>query len=174
MPCFSPYVPVPQAPSRGNNLDHNLRPVTVGSVITRFGCRIRVRMNRLAVAETLLLSQQFSFGINGGVQQVILGITLALQLNPDFVNLDLVMRNAHTFSSRDKTEEELETNIIYNYLLEVFKALYGKIITPKGTTETARTALPRASTCPSTVFDRETLRQLSTSTSYRRGSTRSS
>jgi hypothetical protein len=57
---------------------------------------------------------------------VILGITLSIQLNPDFVNLDLDMRNAHTFSSRDKTKEELETNIIYNYLLEVFKALYGK------------------------------------------------
>jgi hypothetical protein len=58
--------------------DPALCPVTVGSVITRFGCRILVRMKRLAVAETLLLSHQFSFGIKGGVQQVILGITLAL------------------------------------------------------------------------------------------------
>ncbi len=65
----------------------------------------------LAVAETLLLSHHFLIGINGGIQQVIMGIALALQLNPDFVNLDLDMRNAHTFSSRDKTEEELETNI---------------------------------------------------------------
>ena len=69
--------------------DPSLRPVTVGSIITRFGCRILVRMNRLAVAENLLLSHQFSFGIKGGVQQVILGISLSLQLNLDFVEIDL-------------------------------------------------------------------------------------
>jgi hypothetical protein len=45
--------------------DPSLRPVTVGSVITRFACRILVRINRLAVAENLLLSHQFSFGIKG-------------------------------------------------------------------------------------------------------------
>ena len=44
-----------------------LRPVTVGSVLTRFGCRVLVRLNRLAVATQLLLSHQFFFGINGGV-----------------------------------------------------------------------------------------------------------
>ncbi len=83
--------------------DPALRHVTVGFDITRFGCRIMVRMNRLAVAETLLLSHQFSFSVNGGVQQVILGITLSLQLNPLFVEIDLDVGNAHTFSSRDKT-----------------------------------------------------------------------
>ena len=36
--------------------DPTLRPVTVGSVITRVGCRILVKMNMLAVADTLLLS----------------------------------------------------------------------------------------------------------------------
>jgi len=111
--------------------DPALRPVTVGSVITRFGCRVLVRMNRLAVAENLLLSHQFSFGIKGGVQQVILGINLSLQLNPSFVEIDLDLKNAHTFSSRDKTEEELESDIIYHYLLEVFKSLYGKTATPQ-------------------------------------------
>ncbi len=45
--------------------DPALRPVTVGSVLTRFGCRVLVRMNKLAVAAQLLLSHQFSFGING-------------------------------------------------------------------------------------------------------------
>ena len=83
---------------RVSTSDPALRPVTVGSVITTFGCRILVRMNRLAVAEGLLLSHQFSFGIKGGVQQVILGITLSLQLNPDFVEIDLDLKNAHTFS----------------------------------------------------------------------------
>jgi len=70
-------------------IDPSLRPVTVGSVIARFGCRILVRTNRLAVAENLLLSHQFSFGIKGGVQQVIMGISLSLQLNPQFVEIDL-------------------------------------------------------------------------------------
>ena len=80
---------------RISTTDLALRPVTIGSVITRFGCRILVRMNRLAVAEVLLLSHQFSFGIKGGVQQVIMGITLSLQLNPHFVEIDLDLKSAH-------------------------------------------------------------------------------
>ncbi len=95
-------------------LDPSLRPVTVGYVITRFGCRILGRMNKIQVAENLLLYHQFSFRIKGGVQQVILGLTLALELNPTFVGIDLDLKNAHTFSSRDKTEEELEGDIIYH------------------------------------------------------------
>jgi hypothetical protein len=63
---------------RVSTTDPALRLVTVGSVITRFGYRILVRMNMLAIAEGLLLSHQFSFGIKGGVQHVILGITLSL------------------------------------------------------------------------------------------------
>ncbi len=94
-------------------LDPVLRPVTVGSVITRFGCRILVRMNRLQVAENLLLPHQFSFEIKGRAHQVIMGLTLALELNPTFVEIDMRLKNAHTFSSRDKTEEELEGDIIY-------------------------------------------------------------
>ncbi len=47
--------------------DPALRPVTIGSVLTRFGCRVIVRMNIVAAAAELLLSHQFSFGINGGV-----------------------------------------------------------------------------------------------------------
>jgi len=110
--------------------DPALRPVIVGSVLTRFGCRILVRMNRLVVAAQLLLSHQFSFDINGGVQQVILGCTIALQVHPSFVQIDLDLRNAHTFCSRDRVEEELESGIIYHYLLESFRALYGKTVTP--------------------------------------------
>jgi len=89
--------------------DPSLRPVTVGSIITRF-----VSMNRLAVAENLLLSHQISFGIKGGVQHVIMGMSLSLQLNPQFVEIDLDLKNAHTFSSRDKAEEEMESDIIYH------------------------------------------------------------
>jgi len=111
--------------------DPDLRHVTVGSVLTRFGCRVMVRMNKIAVAAQLLMSHQFSFGINGGVQQVIMGCTLALQVHPSFVQIDLDLRNAHTFCSGDRIEEELESDIIYNYLLESFRALYGKTITPQ-------------------------------------------
>jgi len=38
-------------------------------------------------------------------------------------------KNAHTFCSRDRLEEELELNVAYNYMLESFKALYGKTVT---------------------------------------------
>jgi hypothetical protein len=110
--------------------DPALYPVNVGFVITRFGCRILVRMNMLAVAETLLLSHKFSFGIKGGVQQVILGISLALQLNPNLVEINLDLKNAHTFSLRDKADEELESDVIYHYLLEVFRSLYGMTAIP--------------------------------------------
>ena len=44
-----------------------LRHVTVRSVLTRFGCRVMVIMNRMAVTTELLLSHYFSFGIIGGV-----------------------------------------------------------------------------------------------------------
>ena len=36
--------------------DPALRPDTVGSVLTHLGCRVLVRMNRMAVAAQLLLS----------------------------------------------------------------------------------------------------------------------
>ena len=108
-----------------------LRPVTAGSIFTRFGCRILVKMNRLAVAETLLLSHQFSFGIKGEVQQVILGISLSLKLIPHFVEIDLDLKKAHTFSSRDKLEEELKIDAIYHNLFEVCRSLYGKTVTPQ-------------------------------------------
>ena len=116
---------------RVSTTDPALHPVTVGSVITRFGCRILVRMNRLAVADVFLLSHQFLFGIKGGVQQIILGITLTLQLNPHFVEIYLDLKNAHIFSSRDKIEEELESYVIYQYLVEAFRSLYGRTLTPQ-------------------------------------------
>jgi hypothetical protein len=107
--------------------DPALRPVTVGSVLTRYGCIVMVRMNRLVVAAELLLSHQFSFGINGGVRQIIMACNIALEINPSWLILD--SRNAHTFCSRDRLEEELELNVAYHYMLESFWALYGKTIT---------------------------------------------
>jgi hypothetical protein len=46
------------------------------------------------------------------------------------VEIYLDQKNVHTLSSRDKDEEELESDVIYQYLLEVFKPLYGKTVTP--------------------------------------------
>ena len=69
-------------------------------------------MNRLAVAAQIILWHHFSFGINGGVQQVTLGCTVALQVHPSFVQIDLDLRNTHTFCLRDKVEEELESDIV--------------------------------------------------------------
>jgi hypothetical protein len=61
--------------------DPAIRAVTIGSGLTRFGCIVMVRVNRLAVAEVLLLSHQFFFEINGGVQQVLLACNIALEIN---------------------------------------------------------------------------------------------
>ncbi len=85
--------------------DPALRPVTVGSVLIRFDCKAMVRMNKVAVAAELLLSHHFSFGINGGVQQVIMACNVALEFYPSWVLLDLDSKNAHTFCSRERLEE---------------------------------------------------------------------
>jgi len=81
------------------------------------------------VAAELLLSHQFSFGINGGVQQVILACNIALEIKFSWLMLDVDSKNAHTFCSTDRLEEELELNVAYHYTLESFRALYGKTIT---------------------------------------------
>jgi hypothetical protein len=39
------------------------------------------------------------------------------------------LENAHTFCSRERLEEELELNVAYHYMLEFFRALYGKTVT---------------------------------------------
>jgi len=60
-----------------------------------------------------------------------LDCTVALQVHPSFVQIDLDLRNAYTFCSRDMVEEELESDFIYHYLLESFRALYGNTATPQ-------------------------------------------
>ena len=42
---------------RTSTTDPTIRPVIVGSMLTRFGCRVMVRMNKMAVVAELLLSQ---------------------------------------------------------------------------------------------------------------------
>jgi len=85
-----------------------------------------VKMNRASVAKQLLLSHQFSFGINGGVQQVIMACTITLEINPTWVMMDLDSENARTFCSWDKLEGELELNVVYHSMLTSYKDLYGK------------------------------------------------
>jgi hypothetical protein len=76
-----------------------------------------------------------------------MGIAVYLQLNLHFAEINLDLKNAHTFSSRDKAEEELESDVIFYYPLEVFMTLYGKTMTPKGTTRVELTAHSQVSTC---------------------------
>ena len=63
------------------------------------------------------------------MQQVILACNVALEINPSWLMLDLDSKNAHTFCSRDRMEEELEINVAYHCMLDSFRALYGKTIT---------------------------------------------
>ncbi len=76
-----------------------------------------------------MLSHQFSFGINGGVQQVILACNIALEINPLWAMLDLDSKNVQTFWSRNRREEEFEMNVVYHYMPESFRALYGNTLT---------------------------------------------
>ena len=48
------------------------------------------------LAERMLRSNQFSYGIPGGIQQVILGCPVALQCNPTWVLGEFDLKNAHT------------------------------------------------------------------------------
>jgi hypothetical protein len=116
-------------PEERNPAKPTLRPMTVTSVLTRIGCRVMVKMKRVMVAEQLLLSHQFSFGINGGVQQVILACTITLEIKPTWLMLVMDSENAHTFCNRDKREEELEINVVFHYMIKPYKDLYGKIVT---------------------------------------------
>ncbi len=87
------------------------------------------RMNKVAVAEQFLLSHQFSFGVNGVVQQVILACTTTMEINPTWSMLYVDSKNTHTFCIQDKLEVELELNIVYPYMLKSYMTLYGKAVT---------------------------------------------
>ena len=84
---------------------------------------------------------------------VILGCTLAIQMKPYFVQVDFNLRNAHTFRSRDRMEEELETRIIFHYLLLAFHALYGNNC--HLSVALRRRFWSPAAISPSTAFDKE-------------------
>jgi len=131
--------------------DPALHPVTVGSVLTRFGCMVLVKMNKIAVATQLLLSHQLSFGINGGVRQVIMGCTLALHMHPSFVQIDLDLRNAHTFCSRGIIEEERSRATSFTTTSwNPFEPSMANLRPHNGSMGTVPTASRQAVTCPST------------------------
>ena len=59
---------------------------------------------------------------------MILASNIALEINPSWIILDLDSKNVHTFCSRERLEKELKLNVAYHYMLESFRALYGKIV----------------------------------------------
>jgi len=58
-----------------------------------------------------------------------LACNIALEINPLWVMLNMNSKNAHTFCSQDRLEEALELNVAYHYMLDSFRALYGKTVT---------------------------------------------
>ena len=60
---------------------------------------------------------------------MILTCNIPFEINPSWLMLDLDSENDHTFCLRDMLEEELEINVVYHYMLESFRALYGKRVT---------------------------------------------
>ncbi len=80
--------------------DPRQRPITIGTLLCRFSVRAVLRMHRKGIAERLLQSNKFSYGVAGGVQIVIMGCTIALQCNPEWCLLEIDFKNAHTDYSR--------------------------------------------------------------------------
>jgi len=111
--------------------DPKLRPITIGALLTRFSVRAVLRMKRKGIAENLLRSNQFSYGISGGVQQVIMGCTVALQCNPTWVLGQFDLKNAHTDCSRGLIWQELEADVYFHFLMQIFICMYGESCTPQ-------------------------------------------
>jgi len=61
--------------------DPRLHPIKIGSTLTIFSCRSLLRLNIMGLAERMMRSNQVSYGILGGFQQVIMGCIVALQCN---------------------------------------------------------------------------------------------
>ena len=78
----------------------SLRPITIGALLARLSVRTTLRMRKKGIAENMLKSNQFSYGISSGVQQVILWCTVALQRNSTWVLGVFDLRNARTYYSR--------------------------------------------------------------------------
>jgi hypothetical protein len=79
----------------------------------------------------MLRSNQFSFGIPGGVQQGILGCIVALQCNPDWVLGEFDLKNAHTVCSRGLIWQELLNDTYFHFLIHIFLCMYGDSCIPQ-------------------------------------------
>ena len=134
--------------------DPRLRPITIGALLCRFSARTFLRMHRKGVAERMLQSNQFSFGIPGSVQIVIMGCIVALQCNPTWCLLDIDFANARSDCNRGNIWEDLERNSYFHFLIQIFLNLYGENCTPNGTSGTALISLPRAYTGRVTDYDK--------------------
>ena len=111
--------------------DSRLRPITIGAMLTRFSVRPLLRMKRKGIAKVILNSNQFSYGVPGGVQHVIMGCTVALQNNPTWVLGQFDLRNAHTDCSRGLIWQELEADTFFHFLVHIFICMYGDNCTPQ-------------------------------------------
>ena len=80
---------LPEERCKNGNLD--LQLVMMSYVLTCFGCRVMVRMNKIAVAKELLLSHRFSvMGITEGCNKSFwIACNIALEINPSWVMMDL-------------------------------------------------------------------------------------
>ena len=76
-------------------------------------------------------SNQISYGVPGGVQQVIMGCIVALQNNPGWVLFQGDMANAHTDCSRDLIWKGLQADSFFHFLIQIFLCLYGNNCTPQ-------------------------------------------
>jgi hypothetical protein len=105
--------------------DHHRRPA---NPILRKNCPTNVQKR---IAESMLKFNQFSYGISGGVQHVILGCTVALQSNPMWILGVFDLRNAHTDCTRGLTWHELENDQYFHFLIQIFICMYGENRTPQ-------------------------------------------
>ena len=110
--------------------DPKLRPITIGALLCRFSVISVLRMKRKGIADALLESNQFSYGVPGGVQQVIMGCTVALHNNPGWVLAQCDLANAHTDCSRGLIWEKLENDTYFHFLIQTFICMYGENCTP--------------------------------------------
>ena len=106
--------------------------ILIARLLPRFSAHSVLRMHKKGIAENILKSNQFSYGISRRVQHVILGCTFALQTNPTWVLGAFDQRNAHTDCSRGLIWQELEADTYFHSsLIKIFICMYGDKCTPQ-------------------------------------------
>jgi len=100
-------------------------------MLYRFSIRIVLRMHRKGIAKRMLQSNEFSFGIPGGVRIVILGCTVARMCNSTWYIQEIDFSNAHYDCSRRNIWDDLERDSYFHFLIHIFLNLYGETCTPQ-------------------------------------------